>query len=308
MRRTPWAWWVARVNRPVDVRPFALARISLALCVLVDQLQMWSVGMSGVAYQLSEYGGLGGFHRAQYWFLDAGPAAAPALWVVWMVCMACVALGVATRPAMLFGVLAYAQLGHLFPTGDRGVDRIVRTVLLLLLFTNAHRCYALGNVLRRRPRLATTPGWAHDLVHLFLVVVYAAAGVAKVANNGWWKLSGTPMLLRVLADPMAGRIDPDTRVWRSSAPLLRVAGMATVVWEVMSPMFLTRYARWWALFGVAMHLGIAATMKLGMFSYGMLSLYWIVLAPVLLPAIDRVEARLGWWAVPPVPARAPGPG
>ena len=39
--------------------------------------------------------------------------------------------GVAARPALLIGVLAYAQAGHLYAPGDRGIDRILRTVLLI---------------------------------------------------------------------------------------------------------------------------------------------------------------------------------
>jgi len=288
-------WWVRRANRPVDVRPWALLRISLACAVLFDQLQMWAVGMSGVAYQLFEYGGLAGFHRPQYWLLDGGPMAAPMLWGLWMVCMACVALGVATRPAILIGVLAYAQLGHLFPTGDRGVDRLVRTVLLMLMFTNAHRCYALGNVLRRRARLRTTAGWATDVLHLLLVLVYMAAGFMKVPEAAWWLGSGAPMLYRILTDPMASYLNGENPIYRNFWPLFRVAGWVTVTWEVCSPVFLTRYARWWGLVGITMHVGIAITMKLGMFSYGMLSLYLVVMSSFLLPWIERAEARLGWW-------------
>jgi hypothetical protein len=296
MKFNPWAWWVARVNRPIDVRPFALMRISLTLAVLVDQLKMLAAGMVGPAYQLFEYGGLAGFHRQAYWFLDAGPLAGPALWAVMMVCMVCVALGVATRPAMLIGVLASAQLGHLFPTGDRGVDRMVRTVLLILIFTNAHRCYSLGNLIRRRPRLRSTPGWASDILHLFLVLVYMAAGLVKAGKAAWWSWKGSPMLYRILADPMSAHLDPQSPFWRKMWPLMRISGSISVTWELMSPIFLTRYAHWWGFVGITMHIGIALLMKLGMFSYGMVSWAFVVMAPLLLPLIDRVEERLGFWA------------
>ena len=294
-----WHWWTDRCNRPVDVRPVALMPMSLALAVIVDQLKLLSVGMVDTVYQLYEYGGLAGFHREQFWFLDAGPSAGPTLWAVMMGSMVCILLGVATRPAMLIGVLAYAQLGHLYPTGDRGVDRIVRTAFLMLMFTNAHRCYSLGNVLRKRARLTTTPGWISDVVHLFLMLAYMAAGFAKLPKTpAWIWADGSPMLYRILTDPMAARLDPTSTTWRALWPLFRVAGAVTVVWEVLSPMFLTRYARWWGIVGVLMHVGIALTMKLGMFSYGMLSLYFVVMAPFLSPLLDRVEGRLGWWSRP----------
>ncbi len=291
--KAAWRWWVDRAVRPVDTRPYALMRIALALVVLVDHLRFWHLGLADRAYRLFEDGGLAGFHRDQYWFLDSGPEAGIVAFWVFLASMACVALGVFTRPAMLVGVLAYAQLGHLFPTGDRGVDRLVRTLFLLLICTNAHRCYSLGNLLRRRPRLATTPGWVQDLVHLLLALVYMAAGFAKVGSSGWFGLDGTPMLYRILADPLAGRLDPRADHWRPLFPLFRAAGWVTVVWEVCAPVFLTRVARWWGLVGICLHVGIALTMKLGMFSYGMLSIYFVVMAPFLLPALDRLERRLG---------------
>jgi len=292
-----WTWWVARAGRPVDVRPLALTRICLSLVVIADLLLLAQSGMLGRVYRLFEYGGLAGFHRSQFWFLDAGPNAGLVLYGVLLVSMICVALGVRVRIATLIGVLAYAQLGHMFPTGDRGVDRLVRTVLLVLLFSDAHRCYSLENVLFKRERKTTTAGWVSDVLRLFLGLVYMAAGFVKLGAGGWFSMAGPPQLYKIMTDPMAAKLDPDNPVWRSLWPLFRGAGMITVSWEVCSPLLLTRWSHFYGIIGVLMHIGIALSMKLGMFSYGMLSLYPVVMAPWLIPVINRLEARLGWETV-----------
>ena len=288
-----WRWWVRRSNRPVDVRPLALTRISLALVVVVDLLWLARAGMVSRVFSLFEHGGLAGFHRPAYWLLDAGPYGGIALYGVTIACMLCIALGIRVRIATLIGVLAYAQLGHLFPTGDRAVDRMVRTVLLLLLFSDAHRCYSLENVLFKRLRKSTTAGWVVDIFHLFLGIVYMSAGFTKLGFAGWFSTSGPPELYKIMTDPMAARMDPNNPTLRTLWPLFRVSGMVTVIWEVCSPLLLTRWAHIYGIVGIAMHIGIAIGMKLGMFSYGMLSLYPVVMAPWLIPWLDRAEQRLG---------------
>ena len=288
-----WSWWVRRSSRPVDVRPLALTRISLALVVVVDLLWLARAGMVRPVFSLFEYGGIAGFHRSTYWFLDSGPSAGLVLYGLTIVSMLCVVLGIRVRIATLVGVLAYAQLGHLFPTGDRAVDRLVRTVLLLLLFSDAHRCYSLENVLFKRARKTTTPGWIVDVFHLFLGLVYMAAGFAKLSFASWFSMSGAPQLYKIMTDPMAARLDPDSPVLRTLWPLFRMGSMGTVIWEISSPLLLTRWAHIYGIIGIGMHIGIAISMKLGMFSYGMLSMYPVVMAPWLIPWLDRAERRLG---------------
>jgi len=106
------------------------------------------------------------------------------------------------------------------------------------------------------------------------------------------------MLYRIMADPMAARLDPDNPLWRDLWPVFRLAGMGTVIWEVCSPLLLTRWSHIYGIAGILMHIGIAVGMKLGMFSYGMLSLYPVVMAPWLIPLLDRAEKRLGIGAQP----------
>lgn len=282
-----WRRWVAACAAPEDLRPLALLRILLPLCVLADLLAVARADLLGALFVLPSDGGLSA-SVGEYWragFL--GPDAGLVLVGLLAMCMVLVSLGLVTRPAALLGVLVYAQLGNLYPPGDRAVDRLVRTVLLLLIFSQSHRCWSLGQRMWGRASQYKAPRWLPQIIRLLLVIVYLSAGINKL-GAGWFTLSGPPELWTILADPGAGTLDPDgpgRRLW----PLFRVAGMGAVVFELLSPLIFTRLAPIWALGGLALHLGIAFTMKLGIFSWGMLALYPLLFAPWL--------GRL--WELPP---------
>jgi hypothetical protein len=69
--------------------------------------------------------------------------------------------------------------------------------------------------------------------------------------------------------------------------LWRIGGWLTIGLELASPLLLTRFRHFWAVGGILMHLGIALTMDLGMFSWGMLSMYLVVLSPWVVRVLDR---------------------
>ena len=54
--------------------------------------------------------------------------------------------------------------------------------------------------------------------------------------------------------------------------------------------------RWWAIFGALLHVGLALTMELGMFPFGMLALYPVLFGPWTCQALDRLTPWLpeGW--------------
>ena len=286
-----WDRWLGYTFAPVDTRVLALVRIGVAVCVVLDLLRVVQLGLVDALFVPFEQGGIGGVDESPF-VLDelvgatvAGPLA---MWVT-IGCMVCVALGVGVRPALVVGLLAYSQLGHGFPPGDRGIDRILRLVMLFLLFSDSHRRYALGGGERKN----TTTAWTQETLAFLLALIYLSAGLAKVAATPQWFLfSGTPVLYRVMADPLAGHID--AVFWADYFLLFHVAEAIAVVTELAAFVLLWPRARpYWASIGIFVHIGIALTMKLGMFSFGMMSLYPVLFAPWLLPLLDRLEER---WA------------
>ena len=274
-----WGWWVAHCAREEDLRPLALVRILVPLCVLGDLLRTAQLGLVPMLFKPYELGGFGA-HQDGAWRLDdllGGEVAGPVSWWVTVLCMPLISAGVAVRPAIILGCLAYAQLGHSFPPGDRGVDRIMRIALLIVLFSAAHRCWALGPRLRKMAEQRVGPAWPSDLLKWQLVLIYLGAGVAKLMRDPTWLDFGKrSSLYRIFTDPLVGRLDAS--FWADWQPIFQVGAVFTIVLELSPLLILTRWCRWWALGGVFLHLGIFAVMDLGMFPWGMLALYPVLLA------------------------------
>ncbi len=267
-----WQWWVLRCARLEDARALALVRIGVSVAILLDLVRVGQLGLVDVLFRPYALGGLSSLQTQHVW-IDALPEGGRIAWIVAIGAFTLAALGVGTRPAILMGTLAYAQLGHMYSPGDRAIDRLLRTALLVLLFSGSHLRFSLLG-----KRADAVRAWPSDTLRLLLVIVYMTSGFAKLSSQpAWLATNGTPVLYRLMADPLAGHLDPHAALaW--FAPL-RVLGWGTVALELASPLIFTRWARFWAVGGICMHLGIALTMHLGMFSWGMLALYPVVVGP-----------------------------
>ena len=277
-----WTAWLDRCERTEDARPLAWLRIALPLCVVADLLRAVQLGLVDVVFVPYSLGGLSRFQDPHLliveWF---GASAGGIALVVTVICMLFVSMGVWMKPAILLGVLAYAQLGHLYPPGDRTIDRILRTALLFLLFSGADHHTTL-----RRAKQTLIAAWPADLLRFFLVLVYLSAGVAKLLEQpGWLSMTAEPPLVRILTDPMSSRLDPVA--WADNSAWFRWGGFFAIGIELSSPLLLTRYAHLWAIGGLFMHLGITLTMSLGMFGWGMLAFYPWLLAPFILSRVKN---------------------
>ena len=284
-----WNRWVARCEQQMDPRPLALVRILVPLAVILDLLRLVQLGLVEVLFRPWEQGGLSTFTDPSafihVWSPMWGGIVAFGLTVI---CMMLIGLGRWMRPAILIGCLAYAQLGHLYPPGDRAIDRILRCALLFLLFSKADEIWAWNS----KPRAARVPAWPAHGIQFLLVIVYMSAGISKLAQQpNWMAIDGMPVLYRIMTDPLASNLDPADWTW--AYPLFRFGGWSTIILEVGAFLILTRWCHWWAIGGALMHLGIAATMTLGMFSWGMLALYPLLLSPLLLTWLDRKKPTKG---------------
>ena len=272
-----WTRWLRHCERLEDARPLAWLRIALPLCVIADLLRVIQLGLMDTVFVPYADGGLSRIQDRHLLLIDwFGHSAGGIAVVVTLICMVLVSLGTWMRPAIIIGVLAYAQLGHLYPPGDRAIDRIVRTALLILLFSRADSWLSL-----RRVQTQLIPVWPRQMLRFFLVMVYLSAGLSKLIQQpGWLSFSGTPPLMRILTDPMAANLDAVG--WSEHVVWFRLGGFVTIAIELSSPLLLTRFGHIWAVAGLMMHIGIAMTMSLGMFAWGMIAFYPMLLAPFIL--------------------------
>ena len=69
MIRRTWERWVSHCEREVDIRPIALMRIFVALCILGDLLRVAQLGLVDDFFLPYGDGGLSGIEES-WWLLD----------------------------------------------------------------------------------------------------------------------------------------------------------------------------------------------------------------------------------------------
>ena len=311
--RRLWAAWVELWDRREAPSSLALCRILVAAVLLADLLQARSYGLIDTIWGPPPDGlGWGtkgsGAAAAARWFGASTGTAALMWWTAAVACLLVIA-GVATRLSILVLALTWAQLGHFAPDSDRGIDFMLRAVLVVLLFSQSHACWSVDAWVRRRigrPFPSLVPSWPRYLVFLQLLWIYFSAGHNKT-DKAWGPFGNFSALSNILTDPHFARFDPS---WVATFyPLLQLAALATMIFELTSPVMIlltwwhsTRdrpgrlrrlsnflRLRWvWMLTGLSFHVGIAVTMRLGIFPWGMIALYPALLRP------DEINRAIAW--------------
>jgi hypothetical protein len=245
-------------------------------------------------------------------------------------------LGVLFRPAAWILLAALTELAHVAPDGDRGIDKLLRIAVIVLALSCAGQRWSIDAVLRERygrrgravPREASllplkAPAWPRYLLFAQLCWMYFSAAHNR-SGRAWWPHGRFSAISQVLADPHMARFAP--HVTSGLHPLLQVVTAATMLFELSAPLliwvtfldrregrggrvgdWLRRYrVRWvWLGLGVSLHLGIALTMRLGIFPFGVLALYPLLIHPEELERGARwLRARLGPGALAPHGDRA----
>lgn len=305
--------WVELWNQREVPTVLALIRISIGLVLLWDLGHVALLELTEVLFAPPLEGGLPSnllkrdpLPEVYRYFPQVGETG---VWT-FRVCLASVALwtlGIGTRFTGLVALLSYAQLGLILPLGDRGIDMMLRNVMVLLLFSGSHKALSVDAWLRTgslRGDGALQPAWPRHLIILQLVVMYFSAGVQKTAL-AWTPFGGYTALYIILQDPHVSRFGDGP--WMDTLlPLLRLGTAATHIFEWTAPAMLVAYwlrythtrggrlrafvKRWrphwfWILVGVGLHVGIAVTMNLGIFPFAMLALYWAWFHPSELPRL-----------------------
>lgn len=306
-----WRAWVALWSRQESPRVLAILRVTMALVLLYDFVHIADLGVISALWGVPEVGGLGDVMGRNpvpevYRLLPADATTPMLLWGVMVGALVAMLVGFLTPAAITVALLTSAQLAQILPNGDRGIDLAIRDMLMILALSDCGRIWSIDARLFGRKDLA--PAWPRHLIVLQLLVIYFMAGVQKVAV-AWWPWGHYAALYMVLQDPAIA-------AWKFGwledvYPLTQLATAATMVFELLAaPMVLvwwfratrTRPGRLRALFnrldihkpwmivGVLLHVGIAATMTIGIFPYAMLGLYPAFFHPDELPRLLRAPA------------------
>lgn len=308
-------WWISLWARTEHPRSLAAVRIALASVLVWDLLRIRYHGLVATLMGGEASGGLGvpASLDAPPWIvsvLGTGPALPEVIWWSMTLAATAVLLGILPRLSALVLVLVSAQFALVLPAADRGIDMLMRNVLLVLACSGAGSTWSVASLVRHRswtaPESARVPAWPRYLIAAQLVVVYFTAGVSKAASS-WTPIGGLSALYIAMSDPHFQRLPDD---WiRASWRLTQVGTLVTWLWEWFAPVILLA---WWyretpdrpgrlrawmnarpvvAVYlavGAAFHVGTHLFLRLGIFPFAMLSLY-----PACFPP-DRLERALAW--------------
>lgn len=313
--------WLALV-RLLDEREratsLASVRLLVGACALVDGLH---IAFRGVAVNLwgpAEQGGLGGLAGSDPPWLVAsvGPDGVLTLYLLGA---ASLMLGLVPRAGAVCLLLASSEMSRLLALGDRGIDVMIRLVTFVLLLSKSGATLSLDTKLRtgRFTSAVRIPAWPRYLILLQLLWCYFSAGHNK-SGEAWYPWGGLEAVWNVLHDPHFSAVDVGQNVVVYHASQLLTLG--TILFEWTAPLMLValydarvpegagrlrralrrlRFRWLWMATGITFHLGLAATLWIGIFPYAMLALY-----PALVPP-ERLEAWLPRLrAAPAEPSRA----
>jgi len=295
--------WVCFWDQREAPHSLALVRILVGSVLLVDLLLAGWFGVVELLWAAPPHGSALGALASPLPIavrvLGASPATGWSLWALAVGCSVLFVLGAAYRAASIGLVFAMVELAACQPVGD-GIDMLLRIVLPVLAVSGAGSVWSVDAWLRKRRKMPVPPtvsAWPRYLLFLQLVWLYLSAGSQRNAVT-WGPLSGFSAIGNVLGDPHFARFAPG-----SLAPFqlfLRSATLVTMLFELSAPLvllwtwleyrparggrfgdFVRRWrVRWlWLGVGISLHAGIALTMKIGMFPFGMIALYPAFLHP-----------------------------
>lgn len=169
---------------------------------------------------------------------------------------------------VLFLLAAY---WHRSPWIQNGGDRLLRIFVFYMCFSNSGRAWSV-DAWRAGRTGGTVPVFAIRLVQLQVIVMYTYTGLAKTAGTTW--AAGTALYYS-LSDTGYARFPAlfdALLVWAPVRGFLMIATWISLVWEIaFGPLVLwsrTRNATLWL--GLLVHLGIFATLAVGIFSWATL--------------------------------------
>lgn len=310
--RAAWTAWVALWDRREPATALALVRVLVGACLVADLAPLWRLGLVDALYGAAGYGTAADHGTEAGRAPDAGVVVdllgadpGPVLYAIALACAVGLLIGAATRVSAVGYALAAAQLAALAPDADRGIHQLLRVVALILALSGSHARWSVDAwVWRRlgRPLPRDIPAWPRYLLLAQLVWVYWSGGVNK-AGAEWGPHGGFTALENILTNPQWARLPIG---WIAPVtPLARLATALTMLFELGAPAYLLAYyladtpprgpdprpgrlrrvitalrvrAVWIAL-GLCFQVEIAVTLRLGVFPYGMLALYPVLLRP-----------------------------
>ena len=260
---------------PAPTSTLAVLRIGVGILALVTAVTLWP--------------DLGPFYGATW----IGTPAARALDATLLFSAVLLVVGFRTRLASVAVLLCLAELAAVNPFVFNSGDNLLRYLALFVALAPAGAALSV-DCLRREGtvwRFPLRPVWPLRLVQIQVTVMYAAAVWHKFRGASWPDGTAASYPLRI---PDMVRFT--TPSWVSdSVSAAHLLTWGTLAIEAAIPVLVwNRRTRSWVLgLGVALHLGIDATLRAGLFSWVVLVAYLAFVPPETMEGLlERLRARL----------------
>lgn len=325
---SPWQRWVRLLEEREAGTSLALFRMAVGASLLYNILSVVTADLVVPLWTAAAHGGMRAYGPLP-WLVELLGGATPQ--TAWLLTGAMIlgglqlVLGLLPRAGALLALQAHLALTWLNGHAGGSYDDLLSNALFILLLTPSARTLSVQCRLRRGSWTsdATLPSWPRWLAVGQLVLMYASTGAHKLSSH-WVPGGEMSALYYILQQPTWQRWDMAAAAW--VYPLTQVATLLTWCFEVGSPLLLlafwfrrsrTRPGRLralfnrvdlrvpYALYGLALHLGIQVLMDVGPFSAISLSFYLCLVHPDEWRALWR-RARRGGPSPSASPARRGG--
>jgi hypothetical protein len=201
---------------------------------------------------------------------------------------------VGTRLTALIALFCHLALMQRNYSIVYGADIVTTFWLFGLVFINASERLSLFYYLQvSQRRLVIEPAWSRllssvgmRLVQIQLCIIYGYTGLEKLKGGEWWDQTA---LWKVLSNEQLMTVDLS---FLKNVPLLiALATWGTVLLEIYFPALVWQKAtrKWILVSGWALHIGIALTMGLYIFSFTMMSAYLLFVNEKFLASVLRTD-------------------
>jgi hypothetical protein len=292
-----WARWLQFLEIREPAEALALCRILAGIGLMASVSFAWHHETWRMLWLDVAQGG--------YRTLDGGPwlirllggprpeVVGPVLGLTFF-CGAGLAAGFHSRWSAGVGLLLFNSLIRINPHDGSAYDSLLTNQLFLLIWADAGAVLSVDGWLRRRKGAVPTEifAWPRHVMIFQLVICYASTGLQKLGAD-WLPGGDLEAVHYILQDPFWRRWDLDR--WLPGVHgLTRLATAFTWWFEVLAPLLLVSlwfrataerggwlrtwsnridYRLWFAVAGIALHLGLHLLMRIGPFSWIILSYY-----------------------------------
>lgn len=267
--------WTKFWFQPVSTAPLALFRLAFGLVVVAWAITLLPdaetfFGPDGVLPEQPAGSGKWGFLG----YLNE-PGAATATVSVLGAAAGALAVGWRTRIAAALVFACITTLSHRNPFVGNSGDALLRTFAFFLMLAPAGAALSLDRLRRGRDAFWDCPkraAWGLRLIQIQFSLVYLATFWAKLRGDEW--PDGTAVATALRLEDLQRYDLPDVG---SSLALVGVATWGTLAIELAlgTLVWMRRFRPWVLGAGVALHLGIHVGLRIGAFSFVILSAYAI---------------------------------